>query len=426
MKQGLRYILLILLVVQSFFAVAQIRAHVNSDFNLFNGTALRTSTINNGDSVVFDLSLATCVGQYFLVPISVISDDVINAVDFSMMYNNTKITYNSVINYKPVYLTPSANFNTTDSILRFTSYSFVQPIEKNVPIAAVRFNLLNGPITTANFNTVKAYLNGDRCAIKFINAVLPTAVITPGGATTIISGDSVALTANAGAGFSYLWSTSATTQTIKAFTAATYTVTVSNAGGCTANATATVFIGTPLPVQLLHFNVLAYQELVEIKWATASESNNAFFTIEHSADGLSWTELIQINSSGNSNSVINYSFTNYNPYPELNYYRLKQTDVNGLSNYLAMKSIVNITGNSNEAQVLIYPNPASEFITLKSLRDQKMQLINAIGNSGSVVINLKANKEVLLDTAELPDGVYWLKSIADISETAYKIIILKK
>jgi hypothetical protein len=64
-----------------------------------------------------------------------------------------------------------------------------------------------------------------------VNAA-PTATITPSGATTFCAGGSVTLTASAGS--SYLWSTGATTQSINVTTSGNYTVTVTNAAGCSA------------------------------------------------------------------------------------------------------------------------------------------------------------------------------------------------
>jgi hypothetical protein len=69
-----------------------------------------------------------------------------------------------------------------------------------------------------------------------VNA-LPTATITPTGATTFCAGGSVTLTASAGS--SYLWSTGATTQSINVTAGGNYTVTVTNAAGCSANSAAT-------------------------------------------------------------------------------------------------------------------------------------------------------------------------------------------
>jgi large repetitive protein len=74
---------------------------------------------------------------------------------------------------------------------------------------------------------------------------LPTAAITPSGATTFCAGGSVTLTASAGS--SYLWSTGATTQSIDTTTAGNYSVTVTNAGGCSATSPATAVTVNPLP-----------------------------------------------------------------------------------------------------------------------------------------------------------------------------------
>ena len=57
-------------------------------------------------------------------------------------------------------------------------------------------------------------------------------VITAGGATTFCAGGSVTLTASAAS--SYAWSTGATTQSISVNATGNYTVTVSNASGCSA------------------------------------------------------------------------------------------------------------------------------------------------------------------------------------------------
>ncbi len=75
---------------------------------------------------------------------------------------------------------------------------------------------------------------------------LPTATITAGGPTTFCQGGSVALTSNAGS--SYLWSNNATTQSITATTSGNYTVTVTNASGCSTTSAVRTVTVNPLPV----------------------------------------------------------------------------------------------------------------------------------------------------------------------------------
>lgn len=69
--------------------------------------------------------------------------------------------------------------------------------------------------------------------------ISPVALITPvGDAVLCGSGDQVTLSANAG--FQYLWSTGATTQTISVSTAGNYSVTINDGNGC--SATSSIFV----------------------------------------------------------------------------------------------------------------------------------------------------------------------------------------
>ena len=86
------------------------------------------------------------------------------------------------------------------------------------------------------------------CATVVVNP-LPTAIITPNGPTTFCQGGSVVLTASGGTG--YLWSNAATTAAITVSASGTYTVTVTNANGCSDVASVPVTVN-PLPIS---FNV---------------------------------------------------------------------------------------------------------------------------------------------------------------------------
>lgn len=79
-----------------------------------------------------------------------------------------------------------------------------------------------------------------------VNAAPGVPSITPGGATSFCQGGSVTLTSAAATG--YLWSTGATTQAINVTASGSYTVTVSNAGGCTAASLPTTVTVNPVPV----------------------------------------------------------------------------------------------------------------------------------------------------------------------------------
>jgi gliding motility-associated-like protein len=82
--------------------------------------------------------------------------------------------------------------------------------------------------------------------VVIVNALPATPTISSGGPTTFCDGDKVTLTSSAEAG--YLWSNSATSQSINVTTAGSYTVQVTNASGCqSASSVATIVTVNPLP-----------------------------------------------------------------------------------------------------------------------------------------------------------------------------------
>jgi len=90
----------------------------------------------------------------------------------------------------------------------------------------------------------------------------------------------------------------------------------------------------PLPIDLLYFDAEynEKEEVVDLTWATASETNNDYFTIERSEDGIDFGAIGTVDGAGNSNAMLQYSFIDQAPNP-LSYYRLKQTDYDGKFEY---------------------------------------------------------------------------------------------
>lgn len=97
-------------------------------------------------------------------------------------------------------------------------------------------------VTAAGTYTVTV-TDGNGCtatASQTVTVTNPTANITPNGPTTLCAGNTVTLTANSGT--SYNWSTGANSQGITVGSSGTYTVTVTDANGCTAVASQAVSV----------------------------------------------------------------------------------------------------------------------------------------------------------------------------------------
>ena len=89
------------------------------------------------------------------------------------------------------------------------------------------------------------------------------------------------------------------------------------------------FSGGDLPVALVYFDGEQVQNKIQTSWTTLTETNNNYFTVEKSSDGISFEEIGKVNGSGTTSIPHNYSFTDESPQPGANYYRLTQTDING-------------------------------------------------------------------------------------------------
>lgn len=85
----------------------------------------------------------------------------------------------------------------------------------------------------------------------------------------------------------------------------------------------------PLPVELLDFSAECKNRQMIFRWTTASESNSHYFQIEGTIDFSSWQHIGTYQAAGNSNQVVHYSYVWNNPSVELNYFRLRQVDLDG-------------------------------------------------------------------------------------------------
>lgn len=96
-----------------------------------------------------------------------------------------------------------------------------------------------------------------------------------------------------------------------------------------------------LPVTFMNFYAGRSGQHISLSWATAQETNNDHFEIERSYDGRQWNMIAIVFGAGNSNVVNKYSYTDKNISRTLIYYRIRQVDYNGRSEYSAVKMVRN-------------------------------------------------------------------------------------
>ncbi|MBU1719426.1 MAG: hypothetical protein KKA07_10170 [Bacteroidetes bacterium] len=93
------------------------------------------------------------------------------------------------------------------------------------------------------------------------------------------------------------------------------------------------FNASPLPVELLGFSTQCEGAIALIDWETATESSCRSFLVQRSADGIHFSTLAEVPGAGNSNTLKKYSVSDSLECDAPVYYRLKQIDFDGNSNY---------------------------------------------------------------------------------------------
>jgi hypothetical protein len=105
-------------------------------------------------------------------------------------------------------------------------------------------------------------------------------------------------------------------------------------------------INNPLPIELLSFKGRDRNQYNELIWQTATERNNDYFTLEYSADGVNWITIATVNGVGNSNAKLTYTLKDYHfKRKNVNYYRLTQTDYDGISKTFPIISVNNLAND---------------------------------------------------------------------------------
>ena len=167
---------------------------------------------------------------------------------------------------------------------------------------------------------------------------------------------------------------------------------------------------TPLPIELLSFDVTNTKDKILLNWTTATETNNDYFHVERSLDGLHWNVLDTLDGAGDSKELISYEYADLLPYHGRNYYRLKQVDFDGKFEYSSVKSVVFDYGST------LFPNPTTGIVNVISKDDNadltEAHVYNTMGQllDDKVTITVLSKTQIQVDLTHLPPGIYVIKT----------------
>ncbi|HAS42438.1 MAG TPA: hypothetical protein DCS93_18310 [Microscillaceae bacterium] len=183
-----------------------------------------------------------------------------------------------------------------------------------------------------------------------------------------------------------------------------------------------------LPIQFLELKADAIDnEKVAVKWVTNNEDEIARFEVQASRDGGKTFESIgERLGKGNGRGAINYEFMDNLPVDGINYYRLRQVDINGLERFTKV-----ITANIDRpANFSVTPNPASKGqviqIELSTITSGDQVVVKLLDIKGNMISSQEVSGTKVLDyklPVNIAAGMYMLKLETTNKSYQSKIIV---
>ncbi len=178
-----------------------------------------------------------------------------------------------------------------------------------------------------------------------------------------------------------------------------------------------------LPVRLINVSAsLVDKKAAQVYWQVALPMvNAATFEVEYSADAKKWNPLGILPVTDATKG--NWQFTHNNIPTGYLYYRIKQTDKDGMFVYSRVVLLNNKTDGNG---YVIYPNPAKNYIAISaagSINNKKtiIQLYDASGRLLQLKPMLSSSEE--MNVSQYPDGSYLLRVFDENNSEVYKVNI---
>jgi len=188
------------------------------------------------------------------------------------------------------------------------------------------------------------------------------------------------------------------------------------------NQSSPVIVSGFLPVTLTSFNATVINCKTQLNWKTSAEDNLKNYELEMSTDGINYDLLTTVDAKGVNGKGSNYSYS-YTAKNGTTYYRLKSVDLN--SSY-AFSNVAKVTKDCGKVSVNVYPNPASELISIdiNNFADNDKMIGVLYNLSGAEVSRYYLNNaNTQIRVSDFTSGVYYLKvSGKELNETIEVVI----
>ena len=170
------------------------------------------------------------------------------------------------------------------------------------------------------------------------------------------------------------------------------------------------------PIELISFDAIAKGMVNEITWATATEKNNDFFSVERSSDGINFNVIAKVEGAGDHTGRLDYKFTDLRPLNGTAYYRIRQTDYDGT---FAIFEAIRVQRNDVEStNFKIVGNPSNGHRVIMQMKiEENIQTstVKIFDNSGSLVAQKQIDTRDLYNNEYILDGLNLVRGLHIVS-----------
>lgn len=172
--------------------------------------------------------------------------------------------------------------------------------------------------------------------------------------------------------------------------------------------------GIPLSISISDLGIDNRGQQNVLAWKTYKSEGTHQFQVQRSMDGYNFHTIATIEGK---EVAANYEYVDAQPVTGTNYYRLAINSNDQWTYSNTVKTINQVAGT-----ISIYPNPATNFIVIKSALPQSLE-VNMYDVTGKRVKNAAfATAETMLDIAHLPAGQYIIKVTGSNVDQTFRIV----
>jgi len=179
---------------------------------------------------------------------------------------------------------------------------------------------------------------------------------------------------------------------------------------------------SPLPLILTSFTGKNMNDqYVALQWTTGMEQNVDHFEVERCLDGIHFRTVLTVKAVGNSQTEQQYTGDDRAPGAGMNYYRLKEVDLDGNFTY---SPVVVVRMGKKSIEPLVYPNPVESAFNIVAGREiiKEVNVYDVSGRRSAQLINTSALSTLLIPCPNLASGIYIVEIKTDTQRYLKKVI----